>query len=223
MLGRDWQRSSFSWHSVIISWHLPPVQELCYIKQNKVYAHTLLSVTGIPMKEEQNASSSANYDVELFHQSSVHSRLINDGSELVQTIKEGCEYKTITLKWCIPRGPTADLHHCTGTARITPMDVNSRPSLCLTNYLLSGRSVMLEMPARRVGGGKTMSHMLTSHGGEIFIHTLSTTRSLLDDPPAISDSPGGRVTDYRINDLKESIAANRLAPYYSPKAIDKAR
>ena len=32
------------------------------------------TVTGIPMKEEQNAASSANYDVELFHRKSAHSR-----------------------------------------------------------------------------------------------------------------------------------------------------
>jgi hypothetical protein len=90
------------------------------------------------MKEEQNASTSANYDVELFHKANTHTRLVGDGSELVQTVKEGCEYKTITLKWCTPRGSTADLHHCTGIARITPTDVNSRPSSCLTNFLLGG-------------------------------------------------------------------------------------
>ena len=34
------------------------------------------TVTGIPMKEEQNASSSANYDVELFHKASAHVKLL---------------------------------------------------------------------------------------------------------------------------------------------------
>ena len=34
------------------------------------------TVTGIPMKEEQNASSSANYDVELFHHGESHARLL---------------------------------------------------------------------------------------------------------------------------------------------------
>lgn len=58
--------------------------------------------------------------------------------------------------------------------RITPVDVNSRPSLCLINFLLNGRSVMLEMI--RKSGGKVTSHLLASHGGEIFIHTLSTAR-----------------------------------------------
>lgn len=55
---------------------------------------------------------------------------------------------------------------------------------------------MLEM-ARR-GGGKMISHLLVAHGGEIFIHSLSTARSILEDPPSISEGGGGRVTDYRI-------------------------
>jgi hypothetical protein len=55
---------------------------------------------------------------------------------------------------------------------------------------------MLEM-ARKTGG-KTISHLLAAHGGEIFVHTLSTARSVLEDPPSISEGCGGRVTDYRI-------------------------
>lgn len=78
---------------------------------------------------------------------------------------------------------------------------------------------MLEMPRR--SGSKILSHMLTSHGGEIFIHTLSTTRSILEDPPSISEGPGGRVTDYRIDDLRETITANRLAPWYSNGALER--
>ena len=74
--------------------------------------------------------------------------------------------------------------------------LSSRPSSCLINFLLNGRSVMLEMP--RKAGGKIISHMLAAHGGEIFVHTLVTARSLLEDPPSISEGCGGRVTDYRI-------------------------
>jgi hypothetical protein len=55
---------------------------------------------------------------------------------------------------------------------------------------------MLEMP--RKAGGKMISHLLAAHGGEIFVHTLVTARSVLEDPPSISDGCGGRVTDYRI-------------------------
>ena len=61
---------------------------------------------------------------------------------------------------------------------------------------LTGRAVMLEQP--RKTGIKVISHMLTSHGGEIFIHSIPTGRSILEDPPSISEGPGGRVTDYRI-------------------------
>lgn len=201
------------------------------------------TVTGIPMKEEQNASSSANYDVELFHKASAHWRLLTmdlgsfkDEAKikneemanwLPQTQKEGCNYKTITLKWCTPRGSSADLHNCTALARISPTDVNSRPSACLTNFLLSGRSVMLEMPRR--SGAKILSHMLTSHGGEIFIHTLNISRSILEDPPSISEGPGGRVTDYRIPDFGILMKSNRVAPFFGDPSskekqpIDKMR
>ena len=88
------------------------------------------TVTGIPMKEEQNASSSANYDVELFHHGESHARLlgitqlhsdnglliaqnlrsinsllnlVGDVSDMTLARRGGCEYNTATLKWCTPR------------------------------------------------------------------------------------------------------------------------
>ncbi|KAK0096332.1 hypothetical protein PV326_005787 [Microctonus aethiopoides] len=175
------------------------------------------TVTGIPMKEEQNASSSANYDVEMFHSVTAHSSILNGNpqdSALIKTFRrfeEGSEYETVTLKWCTPRGCSAsEMQNCTAMHRITPVDVNSRPSSCLINFLLNGRSVMLEMV--RKSGGKTISHLLASHGGEIFIHTLSTARSVLEDPPSISEGCGGRVTDYRITDFGALMRANVLVP-----------
>jgi len=166
------------------------------------------TVTGIPMKEEQNANSSANYDVELFHKASA-AQLVEAG---VQTQKD--EYLTITLKWSTPRSTAADLHNCTNVSRVTPIDVNSRHSSCLTNFLLNDRSVMLEMPMSKRSGAKVLSHMLTSHAGEIFIHTLNISRTIVEDPPNIADAPGGRVTDYRITDLNDILSGNRLAPFY---------
>ncbi|XP_043280579.1 integrator complex subunit 13 isoform X2 [Venturia canescens] len=175
------------------------------------------TVTGIPMKEEQNASSSANYDVEIFHSSTAHSAILSGNpqdSTLVKTFRrfeEGSEYETVTLKWCTPRGCSAsEMQNCTAMHRITPVDVNSRPSSCLINFLLNGRSVMLEMA--RKSGGKAISHLLASHGGEIFIHTLSTARSVLEDPPSISEGCGGRVTDYRITDFGTLMRNNILVP-----------
>ncbi|KAF7278183.1 integrator complex subunit 13 asun [Rhynchophorus ferrugineus] len=172
------------------------------------------TVTGIPMKEEQNASSSANYDVEIFHSTLAHTAILKGNasdSAAIRTTKDGLEYETVTLKWCTPRGVTGnELQNCTAMHRITPVDVNSRPSLCLINFLLSGRSVMLEMP--RKAGGKITSHLLAAHGGEIFIHTLCTARSVLEDPPSISEGCGGRVTDYRIPDFGLLIKQNTLLP-----------
>lgn len=175
------------------------------------------TVTGIPMKEEQNASSSANYDVEIFHSSAAHTAILKGNpqdSALIKTFRrfeEGSEYETITLKWCTPRGCSAsEMQNCTAMHRITPVDVNSRPSSCLINFLLNGRSVMLEMA--RKAGGKTISHLLAAHGGEIFIHTLSTARSVLEDPPSISEGCGGRVTDYRITDFGNLMRNNILVP-----------
>jgi len=179
----------------------------------KHYDLASTTVTGIPMKEEQNASSSANYDVELFHSAESHDKLVKDDADMALALKDGCEYQTATLKWCTPRGNAAvELHHCSGAFRVTPVEVNSRQSSCLTNFLLSGRSVMLEMQ-KRSSGAKTLSHMLTSHGGEIFIHSLCTGRNPLDEPPSISEGPGGRVTDYRIRDLAELMRSNMLGPW----------
>ena len=143
-----------------------------------------------------------------------------DTCDLPLTKKEDCEYLTATLKWCTPRGSAGiELHHTSGAFRITPTEVNSRQSSCLTNFLLSGRSVMLEMQ-KRGSNTKIISHMLTSHGGEIFIHTLSSTRTSLEDPPSISEGPGGRVTDYRIPDLAHLMKTHKLAPYPGSGLVD---
>uniref|UniRef100_T1P9Y3 Protein asunder n=1 Tax=Musca domestica TaxID=7370 RepID=T1P9Y3_MUSDO len=172
------------------------------------------TVTGIPMKEEQNANSSANYDVEILHARNAHTAICGNEALLPTSIKEGAEYETVTLKWCTPRGCGASdmsaCPPCLAQHRVTPVDVTSRPSSCLINFLLNGRSVLLEMP--RKTGGKTTSHLLSARGGEIFIHALQITRSCLEDPPSISEGPGGRITDYRIADFAAFIKAHRLVP-----------
>lgn len=182
------------------------------------------TVTGIPMKEEQNSSSSANYDVEIFHESRSHTVFL--GSELVlpRNQKEGFDYDTVTLKWCTPRAGAAEMQNCLVQNRITPVDVTSRPSSCLINFLLNGRSVLLEMP--RKSGGKITSHLLSSHGGEIFIHSLNTARSCLDDSPSISEGLGGKVVNYRIPDFAQTILQQRLVPLktkYPDEDLGKVR
>lgn len=178
--------------------HSNPSGKLPKVLMSLILQHYNLAsttVTGIPMKEEQNSSSSANYDVEIFHEARSHTVFL--GSELVlpRSIKEGFEYDTVTLKWCTPRAGAAEMQHCLVQNRITPVDVTSRPSSCLINFLLSGRSVLLEMP--RKSGGKITSHLLSAHGGEIFIHSLNTSRSVLEDSPSISEGVGGKIVNYR--------------------------
>lgn len=169
------------------------------------------TVTGIPMKEEQNASCSANYDVEIFHGSRAHSILLSSELMLPRSLKEGVDYETVTLKWCTPRGIGAsEMQPCLAQHRVTPVDVTSRPSSCLINFLLNGRSVLLEMP--RKSGGKITSHLLSAHGGEIFIHTLNVARSCLEEPPSVSEGIGGKVWDYRITDFGALMQINRLVP-----------
>ncbi|KAB1254360.1 Integrator complex subunit 13 [Camelus dromedarius] len=107
--------------------------------------------------------------------------------------REGSFKETITLKWCTPR-------------------TNNIGRIIL---LLTGRSVLLEQP--RKSGSKVISHMLSSHGGEIFLHVLSSSRSILEDPPSISEGCGGRVTDYRITDFGEFMRENRLTPFLDPR------
>ncbi|XP_029404976.1 protein asunder [Bactrocera dorsalis] len=184
------------------------------------------TVTGIPMKEEQNANSSANYDVEILHARNAHTSICGSEALLPTSRKEGAEYETVTLKWCTPRGcGSSDMQPCLAQHRVTPVDVTSRPSACLITFLLNGRSVLLEMP--RKTGGKTTSHLLSARGGEIFIHALQITRSCLEDLPSISEGPGGRVTDYRISDFASFIKAHRFVPLkVKPKTeenLSKAR
>ncbi|XP_061085628.1 integrator complex subunit 13 isoform X2 [Conger conger] len=197
-------------HSVRAGRHLASKLNIL-VQQHFDLAST--TITNIPMKEEQHANTSANYDVELLHHRDAHMEFIKSGDlhPAGSTSRDSGLKETVTLKWCTPRTNSVELHYCTGAYRISPVDVNSRPSSCLTNFLLNGRSVLLEQP--RKSGSKVISHMLSSHGGEIFLHVLNSTRSTLEDPPSISEGCGGRVTDYRITDFGELMRENRLTPF----------
>ncbi|XP_008399159.1 integrator complex subunit 13 isoform X1 [Poecilia reticulata] len=204
-------------HSVRAGRHLASKLNIL-VQQHFDLAST--TITNIPMKptlnvceqEEQHANTSANYDVELLHHRDAHIEFFKSGDLHMAgtSTRENGVKETMTLKWCTPRTNSIELHYCTGAYRISPTDVNSRPSSCLTNFLLNGRSVLLEQP--RKSGSKVISHMLSSHGGEIFLHVLNSNRSTLEDPPSISEGCGGRVTDYRITDFGEFMRDNRLTP-----------
>jgi len=69
--------------------------------------------------------------------------------------------------------------------------------------------VLLEHWKKGAAGGVGMSasesnpgqktHMISCRGPDIFLHALGSARVPFEDPPAISEGPGGRITDYRIN------------------------
>ncbi|TMS02676.1 Integrator complex subunit 13 [Larimichthys crocea] len=166
-------------HSVRAGRHLATKLNIL-VQQHFDLAST--TITNIPMKEEQHANTSANYDVELLHHRDAHLEFFKSGDLHMAgtSTRENGLKETITLKWCTPR----------------------------TNSI--GRSVLLEQP--RKSGSKVISHMLSSHGGEIFLHVLNSNRSTLEDPPSISEGCGGRVTDYRITDFGEFMRENRLTP-----------
>ncbi|ODM99401.1 Protein asunder [Orchesella cincta] len=172
------------------------ILDICTSHHNLIVS----TVTNIPMKEEQNAVSSSNYDVPFFH-----ARMPSSSSE------------TRMLRWSTPTAakngsglcPGGVIQHCASATRITPVDVNSRPSTCLSNFVVNGRSVWLELPSRK---GKQATHVLTPHGAEMWMHVMES-RNTLEDLPAISEGVGGRITDYRINDFAEFIKSNILIPY----------
>jgi len=142
-------------------------------------------ITGIPMKEEQHAGTSANYDVEIIHSAAAHLDADYSGSSPQK--RDIASRAPVTLKWCTPKANTMqDLQPCFGAYKVTPSEVNSRPAACLIMFLLQG---------------------------DVYIHVLASGRSPLEDPPAITEGIGGRVTDYRVNDFGKFMKENRLAPY----------
>lgn len=186
------------------------------------------TISGIPMKEEQNAGTSANYDVEIVHSRRVHTQFFAscvyrpvaaDAPTFFANVnREGVAahtYRTLILKWCTPKTSAGEVNNVVGAYRITAVDVNSRPSSCLINFLHTGKTVSLEMSNRGAlnkNGVKLTSHMLQSLNGELYINVLNCTRTLLaeEGAPSISEGVGGRVTDYRVNELAELMRAHRL-------------
>jgi hypothetical protein len=189
-------------------------------------------ITGIPMKEEQSGSGSASYDVELIHLSEAHRDILRGGFVLgggaVGKKGEKEAKDKLSLKWSTPKTSSLELQPCTSAYRVSPTNVTSRPTICLVNFVLSGKPVLLEQP--RKGTQKLITHVLMNHAGavppppttvactstvpsgSIYLHCIPSTRNHVEDPPSISEGWGGRITDYRISDFSELTASNMLSP-----------
>ncbi|CAI5448294.1 unnamed protein product [Caenorhabditis angaria] len=140
------------------------------------------TITKIPMKEENR--SSAIYDVELFHVKPVHSILKRLGVICDKNTKgfatEGVTYETTRLAWATVSKIKWSLfgNHRT-VVPCTSVQAYTRQSACLTQFLMDGRSVLLDL--ERTGkvakypnnvGKFLISHMLKVNNGRIFIHEI---------------------------------------------------
>ncbi|XP_065837773.1 integrator complex subunit 13-like isoform X3 [Oscarella lobularis] len=175
---------------------------MCRLVQNQ-YNLQRTTITGIPMKEEQQAGASANYDVDLLHESNAYLSSEARGGQLV-------------LKWSAPRNPSLDVQQCPAVVKVTPVDVISRHATCLIQFLLHGRAVLLESKHSH----KSVQYALVCHGGTVHLHCYisASVRSHLEDPPSISEGFGGRVTDYRIKDFGDLMKSSLLVSLPASKS-----
>jgi hypothetical protein len=141
------------------------------------------------LQEEANQGHSVNYDVELFHSIDAyiqidHLGLLSESNGLTSASAEGGIYRTLRLTWCTPSGKNTSnqFPNCFGVYRTTTASVNGRPSACLTSFLLSGKSVLLEVVRKSATAAisispninnRLISHMLIAHDGVIHIHCLN--------------------------------------------------
>ncbi|ETN82223.1 hypothetical protein NECAME_17763 [Necator americanus] len=127
-------------------------------------------------------------------------------------------YPTARLVWStpVPKGRWNTFPRNRHASRVTPSAVNSRPSVCLSSYLLQGRNVMLEVTrvAKCEGlisnvGAKLIAHTLIAHGGHIYIHANDVgPHGVLDcqetrEKMQLRKTANGRISDF-IALVKES-------------------
>ncbi|KAJ1362872.1 hypothetical protein KIN20_022579 [Parelaphostrongylus tenuis] len=190
-----------------------------------IYDLVSTTVSGIPMKEETQQGQSAaaiNYDVELLHRREAHGELerlglvipnsVEDLTGSLMVFSRGATYPTARLVWAtpVPKGRWNMFPRNRHASRVTPSQVNSRPSVCLSSYLLQGRNVMLEVMRvsrsenlpNNVGTTKLIAHTLIAHGGHIYIHANDIgPHSILDNQDIREKTKLKRAPNLRIADF----------------------
>eukprot|EP00111_Clytia_hemisphaerica_P015115 TCONS_00044540-protein len=91
-------------HMAAITMEAEHCSKLIPLLTRKHYCLRSTIITGIPMKEEQHAGTSANYDVEIIHSAAAH----HEGDWLYTyqnspNILEDANKSIVTLKWCTPK------------------------------------------------------------------------------------------------------------------------
>ncbi|XGW28681.1 hypothetical protein V3C99_008458 [Haemonchus contortus] len=196
-----------------------------------IYDLVSTTVSGIPMKEEAQQGQPAvaiNYDVELLHRREAHAELerlglvtansVEDVTGSLMVFSGNATYPTTRLVWAtpVPKGRWNMFPRTRHASTVTPSAVNSRPSVCLSSYLLQGRNVMLEINhvAKSEGllgnvGAKLIAHTLIAHGGHIYIHANDLgPHKLLDaqdvrEKMKLKRTANARIPDF-ISLMKES-------------------
>ncbi|CAI2358026.1 unnamed protein product [Caenorhabditis sp. 36 PRJEB53466] len=142
------------------------------------------TVTKIPMK---TSDASISYDVELFHSAKVHAllketKLIDEHSKNAHS-EDGVTYDTIRLGWLTAPKTKWTLFPNYGEAvPFTTVLAYSAPLACLTQFVLSGKFVMLDLE-KTFGHehnmpDKLVSHLLSSNKGRVFIQEVDFTKGV---------------------------------------------
>ncbi|KAL7063914.1 hypothetical protein AAHC03_05025 [Spirometra sp. Aus1] len=186
-------------------------------ERNLQLASTL--VQDIPMKEEANVSSSSSmYGVELLHEASAHQFLSNLGlAEALYLRHEdststGSETttravnrpyhrppsgfsRTLGINWVTPRASDNHLiRYSIASFRVTMAAVGNRAAVCLAQFVLGGRSVVLahqlqvgklkeEVPTQTTAAAATCfqthangeTFLLLCHGSVMYLHVVTGT------------------------------------------------
>uniref|UniRef100_A0A914L8H0 Protein asunder n=1 Tax=Meloidogyne incognita TaxID=6306 RepID=A0A914L8H0_MELIC len=119
-----------------------------------VYSLVSTTVVGIPMKEANQSGQSIHYDVELLHPKIAHSALKNSGlleennSKLLDNVTVHWNlFNSVRLKWCTAKALKNEIVPliCEQTYPFTLAFNKNRASICLTSFVVNGKSVMLEV------------------------------------------------------------------------------
>ncbi|KRZ14640.1 Protein asunder -like protein [Trichinella zimbabwensis] len=176
-----------------------------------------LTVCNIPMKEEVSEAESGSkpYNVELLHPRKVledvwKAGLVRNNGTIYVTAANST-YMTFKVNWgSVWRSHEKDLQFSTMAVPCTPVSINQRETMCLTNYILSGRIVLIcvDLP----DDGRIYTHALVSRNGRLYVQSLQIGRSSFEMLPSRKNGPGTAVTDYRVNAFQELIEDSLLKP-----------
>ena len=175
-------------------------------------------IKGIPMKEEQSKPApSQNYDVELFHsQEAQRDFLRTYGYIPPPGVKVHQGALIFDFKWCTPKKSNLDFRLCSGSWRISPVQVSHRPTACLFTFLQSGNQVLLEHDRSQIPPSEpstAISFILLSHNNAAFLHSIPhIPRSHIDEMATGPPVAGGRVADYRVDEFIKLMDNYTLVP-----------